>query len=318
MTTTVGTAADRTEGRGRDADAPSAIPPHGWLDILRRTMTEFSSDRILAVAAGVTFYALLAIFPGLAALVSLIGFFADPAVVSAQLNSLSGIVPGGATDIIGNQVERLSAQTGSSLSFALVFGIAVALWSASSGMKAMFDALNVVYGEHEKRSFVELSVLALAFTIGALVFLLLAFGAVVVLPIALSYLGLGDTTQLLIQLLRWPLLFAAAALALAAFYRFGPSREDAEWRWISWQRACRAALGGRLRAVLLVRAEFRQLQRNLRVARRGDRLHDLDVAVGDDLSPGRRTQFRDRAPDGARHHHRTGPASRGARRDGRR
>src|SRR3954471_10441719 len=165
--------AGREHGRGREATSPHEIPAKGWKDILWRTYEEITKDRILAVAAGVTFYGLLALFPALAALVSIYGLFADPATIQEHPNTLSGVLPGGALEVVGEQVKRIAAKGGGALGFGFVFGLAVSLWSANAGMKAVFDALNIVYDEEEKRSFVRLNLQSLAFTLGAIAFLIL-------------------------------------------------------------------------------------------------------------------------------------------------
>jgi membrane protein len=123
------------------------------------------------------------------------------------------------------------------LGFALLFGLGVSLWSANAGMKALFDALNVVYHEKERRSFIKLNAISLAFTISALIFLIFALGAIAVLPVAMGYLGLSSVTEWLVMLGKWPLLFLAAAFAIALIYRYGPSREEPLWRWVSWGSA---------------------------------------------------------------------------------
>ncbi len=225
--------ASREPGRGREATSPTEIPAKGWKDILWRTYEEINKDRILAVAAGVTFYALLALFPAIAALVSIYGLFADPATIQDHLNRLSGVLPGGALEIVGEQVKRISSQGGGALGFAFFFGLAISLWSANAGMKAIFDALNVAYGEEEKRSFVQLNLRSLAFTLGMIFFILVAVGAIVVIPIVLNLVGLGRAAEWIISLARWPVLLASIMLLLAALYRYGPSRETAQWRWIS-------------------------------------------------------------------------------------
>jgi membrane protein len=207
-----------------------------------RTVSEFSDDRILSVAAGVTFYALLAIFPAIAALISIYGIFADPAEMSKQLANLSGVLPGGAMDVMGDQMKRLAAQKPSALGIGFVVGLGIALWSASSGIKALLDALNVAYEEKEKRGFIRLSAEALLFTVGAIGFALVAVGAVVVLPILFGYVGLGSLAATLMNILRWPALFVIMALALAVLFRFGPSRAKARWRWVSWGSALGALL----------------------------------------------------------------------------
>ena len=220
-------------GRGRHAQAPWQIPWRGWKDILWRTYEQIGEDRLLAVAAGVVFYGLLAVFPAVTALVSLYGLFASPSAISDQLSLLAGILPQGAVDILREQIGRLTAGSGAKLGFGFIFGLAVALWSANAGMKAIMDALNVVYEEKEKRGFIKLNLVSLAFTIAAIFSVLLALGAVVVLPVALSYLGLQNLTGLLFRLARWPLLLLVVIFGLAVLYRYGPSRREPRWQWIS-------------------------------------------------------------------------------------
>jgi membrane protein len=220
-----------------EADELLPQPRASWATILKRTFTEFSEDRILSLAASVTYYLLLAVFPALTALVSLYGLVADPTEISRHLGSLAGVLPGGAVEVIGDQLQRLTSHRPSALGAGFVVGLLVALWSTSGGMKALFDALNVVQEEKEKRGFVRLTLTALAFTAGAIVFLLIALAAVVVLPAVLGFVGLGSSTELLMKLLRWPLLLVVAALALAPLYYFGPSRTRREWKWVSWGSA---------------------------------------------------------------------------------
>jgi membrane protein len=223
-----------TDPHGRQATTPSEIPARGWWDIAKRVGSQVFAHRLLTEAAGITFYSLLAIFPALAALVSLYGLIADPTTVSDQLNAVSGVVPGGGMDIIGDQVKRVASTSGGALGFGAIVGLLVALWSANGGTKAMFDSLNVVYDEHEKRSYLRLTLLTLGVTIGALVFVVIAMACVVALPIALNFVGLGPITDILIRVARWPLLLVVVAAMLAVIYRYGPSREEARWRWVSW------------------------------------------------------------------------------------
>jgi membrane protein len=220
-------------GRGRDAQAPWQIPWKGWKDILWRTYEQIGEDRLLAVAAGVVFYGLLAVFPAVTALVSLYGLFASPSAISEQLSLLGGILPQGAVDILGEQIGRLTAGSGAKLGFGFIFGLALALWSANAGMKAIMDALNVVYKEKEKRGFIKLTLISLAFTIAAIALLLVALCAVVVVPVALSYLGLQNITQQLFRLARWPILLLVVIFGLAVLYRYGPNRREPRWQWIS-------------------------------------------------------------------------------------
>jgi membrane protein len=221
------------KGRGRSADTPTEIPARGWKDILWRTYEEFNKDRVMSVAAGVTYYALLALFPAIAALVSIYGLFADPGTIQDHLNTLSGVLPGGALDIIREQVTRIASQGSGKLGFGFVFGLGLSLWSSNAGMKAIFDALNIVYGEEEKRSFIKLNVLSLSFTLGAIAFILIALAGIIVLPIALNFIGLGSGTEWLVSIARWPILLIGIVVGLSLIYRFGPSRDKAEWRWVT-------------------------------------------------------------------------------------
>ncbi|WP_181706182.1 YihY/virulence factor BrkB family protein [Chthonobacter rhizosphaerae] len=220
--------------RGRHATRPSEIPARGWKDVLWRTWSQIGTDRVVAVGAGVAFYGLLAIFPFLAAFVSLYGLVADPATVGGHLETLSGVLPAEAMGILGEQMQRLAANDSNALGFGFVFGLAVALWSANAGMKALFDALNVAYGETEKRSFIKLNALTLMFTLLTVVFLIVAIGVLVVLPAVLDALGLGVVGELLLRYGRWPILFVIVSLAIATLYRYGPSRATAKWRWVTW------------------------------------------------------------------------------------
>ncbi len=221
------------DGRGRGADAPHEIPKRGWKDILLRTWEEMQKDRVLAIAAGVTFYALLALFPAIAAFVSIYGLFADPATVERHFADIRQYMPYGAADIIGERLKAVSAQGPTTLGFTTAFGILVSLWSANSGMKAVLDALNVAYEEEEKRSFLKLNAVSLAFTIGAALFLLLAIGAVVVVPALLALFPLGPVAEWAARIGRWVAIVLLLIGALALLYRYGPSRREPEWKWVS-------------------------------------------------------------------------------------
>jgi membrane protein len=223
--------------RGRGADRPSEVPAVGWKDVLVRVWKNIGSDRVIVVAAGVTFYIILALFPAIGAMVSLYGLFADPTTISNHLNSLANILPQGALDIIGGEITRVASQGQKSLGPAFVVGLLAALWSANAGMKGLFDALNLVYDERENRGLIKLNLVSLAFTTGAIVFLLIALGAIVVLPLALGYLGLSAEAALIANLLRWPALVLVVGFAVAVLYRYGPDRARPRWRWVTWGSA---------------------------------------------------------------------------------
>jgi membrane protein len=229
-------------GRGQSATTPYEIHKPGWVDILLRIYLHITNDRILLIAAGVTFYLILAIFPAISALVLIYGLFFDPETMAGHVNLVAGVAPGGAIDILREQLTRLGQQSGAALGVSFFVSLAIALWSATSGVKTIFDGLNVAYEEEEKRSFVKLTGLALVFTIGLIGFVLLLLAGMVALPVALNYFPLRGMTDILLKIVRWPLLFVIVAFSLSVFYQYGPSRAKAQWRWISWGSAAATGL----------------------------------------------------------------------------
>jgi len=210
---------------------------HGWKDILLRVYHGTSDDRILANAAGVTFYALLALFPAIGALVSIYGLFADPTTIVSHLDAISGFAPGGAIEVLRDQLTRLAAQGNATLGISFLISLVISLWSANSGIKALFDALNVVYGEKEDRSFIKLNAVTLFFTVASIGFLLIALACVIALPVAFSYFPLPGVSGLILKVAPWLILLALIALALALIYRYGPSRTEPRRQWITWGSA---------------------------------------------------------------------------------
>jgi hypothetical protein len=202
------------------------------------------------------------------------------------------------------QLTRVATKGDRTLGFTFAIGLVISLWSANAAMKSLFDTLNIVYGEQEKRGFFRLNAMSLGFTIGAIVFVLAALGGVVVVPVVLQYVGLSNATDLLIRIGRWPVLFVALALAIS----YLPVRTQPEGPAMDLdhlgQCGRRAALARRVRAFLLLRREFRQLQPDLRLARCSDRLHDVALDLGH-CDPARRgAERRDGTPDRARYHDR--------------
>ncbi|AWN40610.1 YihY/virulence factor BrkB family protein [Methylobacterium durans] len=229
------------KSRGRHATTPSEIPASGWKDIAFRVFHDVSENRLVSVAAGVTFYVLLAIFPAVAALVSCYGLVADVSTINQHLASLQGVMPQGAIDIIGEQVKRIAEKGDTTLGLTFFTGLLLSIWSANGGMKAVFDALNIVYEERETRSFLWLNLRSLTFTAGALLFIVLALVGIVVLPVVFNTIGLSADAWY-IALLRWPVLLVAVLLGLALLYRYGPSRDAPRWRWVTWGSAVAAVL----------------------------------------------------------------------------
>lgn len=220
-------------GRGRQSQAPTEIPALGWRDIFFRTINETGDDRVLSIAAGSAFYGLVALFPAVSALVSSYGLFASWATASDHLAALAGILPPGAYSVVQDQITRVMTKGDAKLSWAFAISFCIAVWGANAGMKAIIDALNVVYDEEEKRGFLRLNFLSLGLTLGALGLVLIAIAALIIAPALLNVLALGRVTEVFIGLGRWPLLFLGMMFALAVLYRFGPSRREAKWRWIT-------------------------------------------------------------------------------------
>jgi len=216
----------------RRAGNPLQIPRAGWRKILWRSYERTGEDRLLATAAGVVFFGLLAIFPAITALVSFYGLFARPSTIVDNLQTLAVMLPEGSFRIVQDQIGRVLEKGNTALGATFLFGLALALWSANAGVKAVIDALNVAYEAREERGFFRLNLTSLAFTIGGIMALLVMVASVVALPLALDHLGLEPESQIIIAVARWPLLLVALMLALGILYRFGPSRRTTRWRWL--------------------------------------------------------------------------------------
>jgi membrane protein len=216
------------------ADAPRADRSwRSWWTIAKRAGAAFNEDRIMAEAAAVTFYVMLALFPAIASLISLYGLVADTGTIAGQMRTLYFIMPSGGADIIQAEVTALTATGSQALSLGVFVGMATSLWSANAGIKSVFDALNVVFHERETRSYLRLTSISLMFTLGMLAFVAAALTAVVVVPVVFSFVGLEDQTKILIKVMRWPVLLVAATFCLSLLFRFGPDLHGVSWRWIS-------------------------------------------------------------------------------------
>jgi membrane protein len=230
------------DGRGRRANAPSEIPARGWKDILLRIYSNISKHRILSLAAGMTYYSILAIFPAIAALVAVYGLFSDPSTIARHLDQLRGFLPDGAIEVAREQLTRVASKGSQTLGLTFLVGLGVSLWSSNAAMKSLFDTLNIVHDEEEKRGFVKLNAISLSFTVGGVLFVIVALGSIVVVPVILGYVGFSDRGDLLLRAGRWPAMFLVLTFALAIIYRYGPSRAAPRWRWITWGSAIAALL----------------------------------------------------------------------------
>ena len=184
------------------------------------------------MAAGVAFYALLSLFPAIIAAVSIYGLVADPTTVRDQIARLTETLSPGTAKLVGEQIRQVTAGAGGALGLATVLGIAIALWSASSGMKALITGVNMAYDESESRKFLKLRGLALLLTLGAMVLMGIALALIVAFPAVT-----GDWPTALrwtASILRWLLLTALLTAGLAVLYRYAPDRDEPRWTWVSW------------------------------------------------------------------------------------
>lgn len=230
------------QSRGRQAAKPRQIPQSGWKDIFFRTKDEVGRDNLSIVAGGVAFFMLLAIFPGIGAMVAIYGLVADPVQIQEQIAALSGILPQQAMSILQDQLSRLAEGAGGALGLGALFGILLALWSAAKGMKALITGLNIVYDETDERGFIKLNAIALGLTLAAILFAIVAIGFIVVFPAVLGFLGLSEVARVLTGVLRWPLLAIFGMIALALLYRYAPDRDEPQFRWVSWGAAAAIVL----------------------------------------------------------------------------
>jgi membrane protein len=225
---------------GRQADAPQQIPPQGWKDIAKRAAKEVKADQVPLLSAGVAFYTLLALFPAIIAGVSIYGLVADPTTVQNQVRELTERLSPETADIVGNQLLEVTRGAGGALGLATVIGILTALWSASSGMKALITGVNLAYDETETRKFLKLRGLAILLTLGAMVLLAVAGATIVGFPPVAD--NLPTVLQWVVSILRFVLLAALLIVGLAVLYRYAPDRDEPKWTWVSWGSGIAALL----------------------------------------------------------------------------
>jgi membrane protein len=224
---------DPPAGRGRGAEEPTQIPPRGWRDVLVRTWGEVQDSNLFLVSGGVTYAIILALFPGLAALVSIYGLLLDPKQVEQQVASLSTVLPPQTAEMIGNELHSLVSTSGGALGFSAVVTLLFALWSASRGMSGLITALDIAYQQKETRSFFRFNLLAIGLTILTLIGGVITIALVGVLPAVVGWIGLGVVGQWAVLGLEWPLLIVVVMTGLAMLYRYAPDRKEARWRWVT-------------------------------------------------------------------------------------
>ncbi len=221
------------QARGRDATSPLEIPPRGWKDIAFRLKDQWGDDHVGLSAAGVAFYAFLALIPALAALVSVLGLFSQEQDANEVIDDLFGALPDEARTLLSEQLGTISAQSSGSLSFGLIVGVVLSIWAASGAVGQLIEAVNIAYDETETRSWFVRKAMALGLTFGAVLVVALAVFVVVGFPNLIDDTGLGIGMRRLLNILIWPVLGVAFALGLAVLYRVAPDRSDGHWKWVS-------------------------------------------------------------------------------------
>jgi membrane protein len=227
------TTQEHVEVPGGHAERPTEIPARGWIQIAKRGRKEAKADQVPLLAAGVAFYAFLAIFPALIAVVSIYGLFADPSTITNQLNSLTAALPDQARQVITDQLTALTTRGRQTLGIGLILSVVIALWSASAGISNLLTAINIAYDEEEKRGFVKKRLLSLGLTLGAIVFMVIVLGLVAVLPPLLKAVFGTGALRWILQILGWLVLVVLVAAVLALLYRLGPDRDAPRMAWVS-------------------------------------------------------------------------------------
>ncbi|WP_151174006.1 YihY/virulence factor BrkB family protein [Pseudoalteromonas ruthenica] len=219
--------------RGYQAQKPSDVPLRGWWDISKRLVHNLGQDNLSLAAAGVAFYGLLAIFPALAALLSLYGYLFSAADMVEQLDRALSLLAPASQDLVMSQVQELNAQSQASLSISAIVGFVLTIWSSSKGAQAMITACNISYHESKKRNLFIALLTRFVFAFGAIIIAVVALATIGILPVILNYVGFERNIDWTIKLITWALLAAIFLLSLSIIYRYAPHRRAAKWRWLS-------------------------------------------------------------------------------------
>ena len=227
---------------GRDAARPSQFRWRDWKAVLLRVYDNITCHNLFLIAAGVAFYAILALFPAIAALVALYGLVSDAGAIGQQLETARRFLPADAYSLIEQQVVELTTAGEQKLGLASIIAIALAFWSARAGVYGMVTGLNIAYSETDTRSILSSILLTLALTGVLMVVVIAAILAIVVMPAVLQVIELDDQAKWLAAVLRWPIVLAAVVFGIGILYRYGPDRKEARVQWISWGSVLAAGL----------------------------------------------------------------------------
>jgi membrane protein len=224
---------DRGDDRSHAADGARDLPLQGFRDVVRRVRRAARDDNLTLIAAGVAFFVMLSVVPGLAALVAVYGLVFDPADIARQVDELGAPVPDEARSLLREQLSELAAADAARLGLGFVVGLALSFWVASTAVSHLLVAVTAAYGERSDWGYVRRRVAALPLTVAAVAYVIVVMAVLTGLP---GWVGdlVGPTGRVAASVLRWPLLAASMLLALAVIYRVGPERAQPGWRWVSW------------------------------------------------------------------------------------
>ena len=204
-----------------------------WWQIVKEVALKASRNHLSVVSAGCAYYALFGIFPALTASISLYGLTADPDTVERQFAIFETVLPQQAYTIVIDQVRRIAETSGRTLGWSFGVSLVIALWIANRCTQAMFAALNIAYGEPERRSILRFLASAIGYTVIAILGGVAMLFAIVYVPVLFDDTGHPKDFEVLVSYLLWPVFMLVTLFLLALVYRYGPSRENAKWKWIT-------------------------------------------------------------------------------------
>ncbi len=217
---------------GRKAHHPGAIPRTGWWDILYRVWGRMGATNLSLIAAGIAFFGLLSLFPGMTAAVAIAGLIFDPDLLAEHTVTLAALLPDSARELVLNQLNGVLNTDSTSLSLAAMLALGLAIYSASRAVANFIIGLNIVYEETETRNLLALTALNMALTVALIVGLLLSLLVVAALPVVAAWFE-NEALRDLVELIRWPFLMVTGAAGISVLFRYGPDRRNARWRWLT-------------------------------------------------------------------------------------
>jgi membrane protein len=222
----------KEDQRTHTASAPHKISSSGWKTVLLRVKDEIGENNVSIVSAGVAFYAFLAVFPAIAALVSIYGLAMDPQSIHDQLSQIAGMMPQQAYDILKEQLESLAGTSGSALGWSMAISILLSIWSANKGTKSLFTGVDIAYDTKNNRNFFKQNGLTLLFTFGSIILIIICMVLIVAFPALVGRIGLPSQVESLISWGRWILLALLVIWFLGMIYKYAPDKRRAEFKWV--------------------------------------------------------------------------------------